>query len=192
MRQHPFEPEIPKNAKKLLVGTLPPEGVTFYFSNSSNTRLWDILKSVDENHSTISTGSNSLSKIEKQKILSNLKIGITDIILKYNRQEETTKDQHIIPYEYNKLLDLAVSKGINELFFVYKSAYKWFVHSLKNEPPVRLRNLKLKLDKGFQKEIEHRGQKIKLTILPPPLNRGMKGETLEFKIKYYSEYINGA
>ncbi len=42
MRLHPFKPIIPDNAKKLLIGTLPPESAPFYYSNSSNTRLWDI------------------------------------------------------------------------------------------------------------------------------------------------------
>ena len=193
MRHHPFKPEIPKGATKLLVGTLPPENVKFYFSNSSNTRLWDILKSIDENRPIISRGSNLLSKDEKRKILENLKVGITDIIYKYDREEETTKDQHIIPLEYQKLLDLAISKNINQLLFVYKNAYKWFLHSLENKSPVRIRKLKMRIEKGLQQEIIYKNKSIKCVVLPSPLNRGMSGENLEYKINYYKQMIqNGA
>jgi G:T/U-mismatch repair DNA glycosylase len=108
MKTHPFKPLIPTGAKKLLVGTLPPESATAYFSNSANTRLWDILTSNDQNLSEVCSGTNKLSQTEKEKLLQRLKVGISDIIFQYDREEpDSTKDNHIIPRKYNDLIQLA-------------------------------------------------------------------------------------
>ena len=190
MRYHPFLPQITTSTRKLLVGTLPPEGVKFYFTYSSNTRLWDILKSISENIEYISKGSNNLSNAEKVEILNNLKIGISDIIYGYERDNlRSTKDKDIDPKKYNDLLQLAVDNNITELLFVYQSAYKWFTHSLKKLEPVRLRKIRSKFDIGLQEEIKYQGKTIKCILLPSPLNRGRKGETLIFKIGFYKKYI---
>src|SRR5689334_10599655 len=98
MPTHPFHPLFSKETRKLLIGTLPPEQVPFYFSNSSNTRLWDILKAIREKSDEVGRGGNNLSNAEKVKILDSLKIGISDIIYKYERDEYySTKDKHIAP-----------------------------------------------------------------------------------------------
>jgi G:T/U-mismatch repair DNA glycosylase len=192
MRTHPFKPYISKATRKLLVGTLPPEGVSFYFSHSSNTRLWDILKAIMDNAKAVGKGGNELSKKTKIAILDSLGVGITDIIYCYQRDVlASTKDLHIDPKKYNDLLRLVIDNNIEELIFVYQSAYKWFVHSLDKKPPVRLRRLKLKCALGSQKEIIFEGKRIKCTLLPSPLNRGLKGQTLAFKLDFYRKYITG-
>jgi len=192
---HPFPPQISKATRKLLIGTLPPENVKFYFSNSSNTRLWDILRSIRESREQICSGSNTLSDMQKIEILDSLKVGISDIIYGYERDDITsTKDEDIEPREYRDLLQLAADNNINELLFVYQSAYKWFLHSLEKTEPVRLKRIKTRCiigPIGPQKEIEFRGKRIKCTLLPSPLNRGREGETLEFKIAFYRKYILG-
>jgi len=187
MFTHPFKPEIPKTATKLLIGTLPPEGVKFYFSNSANTRLWDILTAINNGSNVIGTGSNNLSNSEKIKILENLKIGISDIIYGYERDSvESTKDTDINPKEYKDLVQLASDNNIKELLFVYQSALKWFIHSLDNTEPVRLKKLNARYELGSQLIAE---TTIKCILLPSPLNRGRKDETLEFKLLEYKKYI---
>jgi G:T/U-mismatch repair DNA glycosylase len=191
MSYHPFKPLIPKNSKKLLIGTLPPESADFYFSNSSNTRLWDILKSIFNNSIELAKGSNKLDKIEKEDLLLALGIGITDIILEYNRSEpNSTKDIHIIPIKYNDLLKIAIDNDIDELLFIYASAYKWFVHSLTQEEPAMLSKLKGNYQIGLQEPIKIGDKIIKCTILPAPLNRGRKGQSLNFKLDYYKSAIS--
>jgi G:T/U-mismatch repair DNA glycosylase len=191
MLTHPFKPQISKATKKLLIGTLPPENVPFYFSNSTNTRLWDILSAIKENKNHVGSGGNNLSNVEKIEILEKLKIGITDIIYGYERDEPSTKDKHIDPKEYNDLLQLALDNNIDEMFFVYQSALKWFIHSLKKTEPVRLKKLKGKYIIGRQPEILAQEKIIKCTLLPPPLNRGTKGQTLDFKLGFYRKHILG-
>ncbi|MFT3827080.1 MAG: hypothetical protein QM731_24355 [Chitinophagaceae bacterium] len=190
MAIHPFDPQISSVTKKLLIGTLPPETANFYFSNSSNTRLWDILKSLSENSDNIGIGANNFNRDRKKEILDNLRIGICDIIYKYDRKiEKSTKDVHIIPKEYKDLLQLAIDNNINELLFVYQSAYKWFMHSLRKVEPVRIVRLKDKYTIGLQPAIMFKGERIKCVLLPSPLNRGTKGQTLQFKLSFYKKFI---
>jgi G:T/U-mismatch repair DNA glycosylase len=191
MRTHPFPPLIPPSSTKLLVGTLPPEGVRFYFSNSSNTRLWDILKAIYEKSTVVCKGGNALSDREKTNILSNLNLGISDIIYKYERDDlASTNDKHINPKAYNDLLELAAVHNITALLFVYKNAFRWFLHSLDKTTPVKIRKLKRY---GLQDEqvIEYRGRSIRCVQLPSPLNRGQKGQTLQFKLEVYRKHIVG-
>lgn len=191
MKIHPFKPLIPRTATKLLVGTLPPEGVTFYFSNSPNTRLWDILKAISENSNSIGRGGNLLSNSQKTGILKSLNIGITDIIYGYERDDmNSTKDKHIIPLQYNDLLQLAVDHNINELLFVYGSAFSWFMHSIEKSTPVKILRLK-RYPLVETMKIEFKGKSIKCIQLPSPLNRGTKGQTLQYKLAVYRKHIVG-
>lgn len=190
-KAHPFEPLISKKTKKLLVGTLPPESAREYFSNSPNTRLWDILKTVEANSNQVYRGSNNIPHEEKSKLLEKLGLGIADIIYKYDRTvHSSTKDKDIIPLEYFKLLDFAIWNGIEFLLFVYQNAYRWFEHSLLRETPVKINKLRQKYKSGFIREINYKGFSIKCILLPQPLNRGKKGETLVNKVNEYKTWIN--
>lgn len=190
MKTHPFEPLIFKNTRKLVIGTLPPESATYYFSNSSNTRLWDILKSIQEDNPYVSRNSNLLSKEEKHKILKSLSLGIYDIIYKYERIDiNSTKDKDIIPLEYSNILDLIENTKVEELLFVYKNAAKWFLHSLTKIKPVKCNQLKNNLNYGIFKELILNNRKIACSLLPTPLNRGKLGETLKFKLDFYKTEI---
>ncbi|WP_127845482.1 hypothetical protein [Psychroflexus aestuariivivens] len=176
--------------KTILVGTLPPENAPFYFSNSSNTRLWDILKSIAEGKKEVTSGSNVLTPKEKEEILNKLKTGIYDIILEYDRDVmDSTKDKDIQPLKYSDLLSLAKQNQITKLLFVYKNAAKWFLHSLEKEKPKRVQRLKYEIDYGIFKTFETEYGDIKCILLPSPLNRGKKGETLDFKLESYQQEI---
>jgi G:T/U-mismatch repair DNA glycosylase len=190
MKTHPFKPLISKATKKLLVGTLPPENVSFYFSHSSNTRLWDILSAVDQQSNFVSKGGNHLSDIKKMEILDSLGIGITDIIYRYKRDNNySTKDTDIEPKEYLDLVKLAIDNNITELLFVYQSALKWFVHYLQKEPPVRLKKISMRFNIGPQNILVSENKNIKCTLLPAPLNRGAKGQNLTYKLAFYKTHI---
>lgn len=187
---HPFEPLISKKTKKLLVGTLPPESAKVYFSNSPNTRLWDILKAVEANSDQVSKGGNNMPHEEKSKLLEKLGLGIVDIIYRYDRiDNSSTKDKDIIPLEYFKLLDFAKKNRIEDLLFVYQNAYRWFEHSLLGVNPVKINKLREKYKSGFIREINYKGFSIKCILLPQPLNRGKKGETLVYKVNEYKKGI---
>ncbi len=99
MRRHPFEPIIFRHSKSLLIGTLPPETAPFYFSNSPKTRLWDILYAIDKDEHTVPKNKYLIPEEEKIKILKNLSLSLTDIILDFDRKDmNSVQDNDIIPY----------------------------------------------------------------------------------------------
>ena len=85
---HPFEPFIPENATKLIIGTIPPyrfcvngelfnDDVRFYYGSRDN-EFWDLISKVT-NEKIVR--ENTEQAIEQRKsILKKLGIGITDII----------------------------------------------------------------------------------------------------------------
>ncbi len=190
MKTHPFEPLIFETSKALLIGTLPPETAEYYFSNSSNTRLWDILLSIQQGKAHLSKGSNELSRQVKQHVLEDLGLGIYDIIYEYERSDySSTKDKDIVPIEYSNLLQLIENTQVEKLLFVYQNAAKWFMHSLTNEKPVHISKLKSQFEYGTFNVIETGGRKVECKLMPSPLNRGRKGETLDFKLNLYKKEI---
>ncbi|MBN2402646.1 MAG: hypothetical protein JXN64_09615 [Spirochaetes bacterium] len=187
--RHPFDPIIFKNTKYLLIGTLPPENAKFYFSNSPNTRLWDLLNSILKDKSIISRNSNELSIDEKCNILKKLSLGITDIILEYDRKKmNSTKDTDIIPKLYNNISEIIKGTEIDTLLFVYKNALKWFFEFISGKDPLPLSKIKSKIIQSPSTSYIN-DKTIKLVLLPSPLNRGEKGQTLDFKLKFYEKII---
>jgi G:T/U-mismatch repair DNA glycosylase len=196
--KHPFEPYIAKNSKNMIIGTLPPENIEFYYSNSWNTRMWDILKSIAENTEEIPKGSYKLPIEDKKEILEKLHLSMADIIKKYERKKDkngnpTTKDKDIIPLEYNDITSIIKNTEIENLIFVYQNALQWFLHSLENSTPIKLNQLpKLKnTEYGIYDTISLNGKTINLILLPIPLNTagGKTGENIPFKRDKYKEWI---
>lgn len=190
---HPFEPYIIKNSKNMIIGTLPPEGIKFYYSNSPNTRMWDILRSVLEKTDTLPKNSYRLSTNEKKTILSNLNLSMADIIHKYERKADSTKDTDIIPLEYLDIKRVIKETSITNLLFVYKSSARWFLESLEGNEPARLSKITKKIDSNY--DIFHTfmldGREINCILLPSPLSRGTKGWTLKRKKDVYEKWLIG-
>lgn len=191
MKTHPFKPLVFEETKQLIIGTLPPETAPFYFSNGRNTRLWDLLTSIDNGRSEISTNANNLNSEAKCNILKHLNLGIADIIYKYDRVVfSSTSDKDIIPIEYKNLIEIAKNSNIDKFLFVYQSSYKWFLHSLSNQCPVKLSELdNQQYQIGFIQNIRLENKEIQCYLLPSPLNRGRRGETLSFKLDFYRKII---
>jgi len=186
IQTHPFTPIANQQSKALIVGTLPPDTAPFYYSNSCNTRMWDILKTIQTGEKEIFKNTVLHPKEDKIEILNNLNVGMCDIIKKYQRSKLTVKDTDILPIEYFNVHSLAKEYNISNILFVYESAAKWFLHSLKKQKPIAYNALpKNKIDYGEFEKIED----VSCILLPNPLNRGKKGETLAFKLSEYKKYI---
>ncbi len=189
--RHPFEPQITKDSTSIIIGTLPPENINFYYSNSANTRMWDLLKAIQEKTQGIPKNSYQLTTEEKKDILRKLNLSMADIILEYRRKQKSTKDSDIIPLKYNDIETIIKNSSIKNLIFVYESAFQWFLHSLKKEDPIELKKLpKVKNKKyGIVDEVLLNGKHMNCILLPNPLSRGKKGETLNFKRETYKQWI---
>jgi G:T/U-mismatch repair DNA glycosylase len=190
IKTHKFGPKLFNNTRKILVGTLPPETAKMYFSNSTNTRLWDLLLSILNNDTVVAENTNQLDWNQKEEILKKLSLGITDIIQQYSRTDwDSVKDNHIIPIKYNKILKLIENTEVEEILFVYKNAARWFLHSLSKEEPKVISKLKYEIELGVFHELKFEDRTVKCILLPSPLNRGERGQTLPFKLEYYRKII---
>lgn len=189
-KKHPFDPVIFRDSKSILIGTLPPETSPFYFSNTPKTRLWDLLYTLDNKQDVVSKNKYLLSIEEKLEILRNLNLSLTDIILEYDRRDmNSVEDSKIIPYSYRDILSLIKETKITQLLFLYKNAALWFLHSLTGENPRSIGLLNYKIDFGEFHKLTLNEKEITCTILPMPLNRGRKGESMAFKLGVYKGLI---
>ena len=187
---HPFDVIVNNSTTTLIVGTLPPDSASFYYSNDKNSRLWDILKAINDNAADLPKNSRLLPAEAKLEILDNLGLGICDIIHHYERTEENSVyDQHIIPLKYRDVQHYIENYQISKLLFVYKSAYAWFKHSLTGQEPIPYSNLDLNFDLGHLGSLQLAHGEVACYLLPNPLNRGRKSETLKVKLELYRNQI---
>ena len=99
LHKHPYPPFIPKNAKKLIIGTLPPprfstgelleKDVNFCYGSYYNS-LW---KKIDVIHNLGLRFDNSVAAVEERKqFLRNHKIGVCDIVESAEREKINASD----------------------------------------------------------------------------------------------------
>lgn len=99
--EHPYNPFIPQEATKLIIGTMPPyrfcikpqklfdNDVNFYYGSRDNC-FWDLLSEVT---GTQLERKNSEEAINQRKtLLTKLNIGITDIVEKCIHTDEKSDD----------------------------------------------------------------------------------------------------
>jgi G:T/U-mismatch repair DNA glycosylase len=191
MKKHPFSPIIFQNSKSLLVGTLPPETTPFYFSNTPKTRLWDILYAIDKKEPKVPKNKYLLINEDKTHILENLSLSLTDIILQYDRiHMNSVKDEDIIPYAYQDIKSLIIGTEITQILFLYRNAAQWFLHSLENQKPAPINEIQYNIDSDIFYKFELNNKHISCKVLPMPLNRGRKGETMDYKLRIYKNLIS--
>jgi len=97
--QHPYEPFIPQNATKLIVGTLPPprfsmnnllEGDIDFCYGSRNGQLWKIIDRIFELHLKYETTDEAIKQRKDFLIANN--IGICDIVESCKREKIDASD----------------------------------------------------------------------------------------------------
>jgi G:T/U-mismatch repair DNA glycosylase len=96
IHQHPYSPFIPKNATKLIVGTLPPprfstgelkEGDIDFCYGSKDGQLWKILNQIFNLNLKFETSQEAIE--QRKDFLEKRGIGICDIV---ERAERLTKE----------------------------------------------------------------------------------------------------
>ena len=99
LHQHPYRPFIPKNATKLIVGTLPPprfsqgllleRDVNFCYG-SRNGQLWPILDRIFDLNLKYETTDDAI--IQRKEFLTERQIGICDIVESCEREKIDATD----------------------------------------------------------------------------------------------------
>lgn len=132
---HPWQPFIPTNADKLILGTFPTaeanRGTYEFFYPNPNNDFWRVLfqsagKNLDD--------YKEAEPIEiRKKILTDLNLGIGDIGKKILRQKDSSKDDNLFPIEYTDIfLILETHPTINKIIITSSSGcnsvLSWFHH----------------------------------------------------------------
>lgn len=124
---HPFDPFIPDNATTLILGSFPGREQTQtksdnnqWFYGAKRNQFWKIISSV--------YNTNLLCKVEKQQLFSKFGIGITDILLKVRRKNNTNLDDNLEIIEYNDkaIKSILENSKIKSIFFTSKYVEKHF------------------------------------------------------------------
>lgn len=105
---HPYKPFVPKNATKLIIGSIPPfrfchnneklneNDVRFYYGSNKNS-FWPLLEEMTKTSFTYENTEAAI--IERKQFLKDINIGITDIIEscihKNNRSDDNSLKEKI-------------------------------------------------------------------------------------------------
>lgn len=189
---HPWEPFIPKNGDKLILGTFPTKvkyrGAYEFFYPNPNNDFWRVIfevagKKLDDFHQTEPIDA-------RKQILSYLKLGIADIGKKVLRQKDSSKDDHLFPLEYTNIFSLletypTIKKIIITSSSGANSVLSWFHHyciingHTINIPKAKLPNMTKLLFNNLE---------IKIDIISSPSRLSpIKGELFEM---YRSVILN--
>lgn len=142
---HPFEPYIPADSEKLIIGTIPPprfckepyqlyeNDVNFYYGSRDNY-FWGILEEVFERKLEYSNTEQAVQ--QRKDLLKKLKIGITDIVDSCIHSGDSAADSDLKDIEQKDIKSLLqkypvidsliytsefVKKLVNEHFKTYHS-----------------------------------------------------------------------
>jgi hypoxanthine-DNA glycosylase len=137
IESHPFEAFVPKAIEYLVVGSFPgrehtqspvPEGQWFY--GARRNQFWKILELV--------YGRELKTRTQKEALFTELRMGITDIIRRAVRLENSNLDQNleIIEYNHDKIGAILEQKTLKKVFFtsrfvekVFRQAFPDFPHT---------------------------------------------------------------
>jgi hypoxanthine-DNA glycosylase len=118
---HPFDPFIPDNATTLILGSFPGREQTQtnsdddqWFYGATRNQFWKIISAV--------YNTDLLCKTDKQQLFEKFGIGITDILLKVRRKNNSNLDDNLEIIEYNNkaIKTILENSKIKSIFFTSK------------------------------------------------------------------------
>jgi hypoxanthine-DNA glycosylase len=132
---HPFEAFVPKGIEYLIVGSFPgrehtqspvPEGQWFY--GARRNQFWKILEEVYDRELK--------HRSEKEALFTELRMGITDVIRRAMRLENTNLDQNldIIEYNHDRIGEILKKKTLKKVFFTSRFVEKVFKQAFPDYP----------------------------------------------------------
>lgn len=125
---NPFEPYIPRNATVLIIGSFPGREQTQvtidsdqWFYGAKRNQFWKIISEVYQ--------TELRSKSDKQNLFNQCGIGITDILLKVRRMNNSNLDDNLEIIEYNDkaIREILQESSFQSIFFTSKFVGKHFI-----------------------------------------------------------------
>lgn len=149
IEEHPFPPFVPTNATKLIIGSIPPQrfcnqkengislypdDVNFYYGSRDNS-FWFLIGQVFNISFEMTNTENAIT--QRKQFLTDNFIGITDVVDKCSRLNDSAEDKNLQKIEYKKLGQLLmdnpqidtliytsdfVKQQVNKIFNIYHSS----------------------------------------------------------------------
>ncbi|MEO6831615.1 MAG: hypothetical protein ABI378_04890 [Chitinophagaceae bacterium] len=198
LETHPYQPFIPKNATKLIIGSIPPQrfcvlkngekvletkDVDFYYGSKDNS-FWRLVGAVF-NISLEEANTNTAVEQRKQVLAEN-GMGITDIVASCQRKEDNSSDENLDIIERKDLRKLlSDNPQIDTLIytsdFIKKQVNVYFKTYHSTIPTAK---------KEFTLKIDTKIYKVKILFSPSPnalRNMGQGGS--ERRQQQYREFL---
>jgi len=125
IEKHPFRPFIPKDCKILVIGSFPGKESTQekrqddWFYGANRNQFWKLLENV--------YGVELKTKNDKQELFEKAKIGITDLIVSCERNENSSSDSNLTNRVYNSMIpEIIENNPILKILFTGKGVYNEF------------------------------------------------------------------
>jgi hypoxanthine-DNA glycosylase len=160
---HPFKPFVPHGAKYLILGSFialkrPKDLFYDWYYGSKRNQFWKILEKV--------YNLRLPDKKTKQKLFSELKVAITDIICKCERKAENSLDTSLVncTYNFGVISKLLKENHIEKVFFTSRFVEKEFKKHFKNliskYPKIKLITLPSPSPRYAKLKVEEKGQRF--------------------------------
>lgn len=216
--QHPFDPYIPKGARKLIVGTLPPPRFTTgilkpgdvdFCYGSRDGQLWTIIEKVFNLDLDYENTENAIQ--QRKTFLAQQNIGICDMIEYAFREEINATDIGIQNAELRPIIDILKENTTVEMLLFTGGNSKngpeyFFRKQLKNHPNIHLENVSNDVPRIHKFGLD--GRIIKTVSLTAPsgsANRAVgsmalykelkakdpKFTTIDFRVMQYAPFLKG-
>lgn len=194
---HPYPPYIPKNATKLIVGTLPPprfslkelkEGDVDFCYGSRDGQLWQIIDKIYDLDLKFETSVEAIA--QRERFLQAHKIGICDMVSWAKRKKIDASDIGIQEYELRDLVKvLKIHSKVETLLFTggnSKNGPEYFFRKNLNKYNTRMKVVNSEMPRIHQFLLPDSNRIIKTVSLLAPsgaANRAMGSLALYKKMK---------
>ncbi len=215
LHQHPYQPFIPKNATKLIVGTLPPPrfstnslvtGDIDFCYGSKNGQLWKIIDRIFSLQLVYETSAEAIA--QRKEFLKKHAIGICDIVESCHREKIDASDLGMQNVKLRNLLGyLEKHPTVTTLLFTggnSKNGPEYFFRKHLKEHDLKLKIISNEVPRIHEFTIHNRTiQTVSLTAPSGAANRAVgsmdlykkiKGEnpdftTFDFRVLQYRNYF---
>jgi G:T/U-mismatch repair DNA glycosylase len=189
---HPWNWQGPKDSKVLIVGTFPPTrrnwSFDFFYPNKNNF-FWRVIAAIAGH--TLENNQGPEARKEREELLHQLKITLTDMGQTIIRNFDSSLDENIHPQQYMDISKiLAERPSIQKIIFTSSSgknsAAAWFKRYAEE------RNIALKYPKGpkpLRLATQILGRKIELVILHSTSARAANRISFEKLVDLYKNEI---
>ncbi|MCX6162885.1 MAG: hypothetical protein NTV87_16315 [Ignavibacteriae bacterium] len=188
---HPFDPFIPKEATKLIIGTIPPgrfclseqrifnDDVKFYYGSNDNS-FWDILGHIFNIEFLYENTDNAVN--QRKKFLSDSNLGITDILQSCFRKNSSSLDKDLSDLKFKDIQTILTNNPvINTLIYTSKIVKSFMYNSTGSYHESD------KTD-SEKKYIKINGKKYTVWVLYSPSRNGLRRLGKDGKQKRIDQY----